>query len=418
MDVQFAKIEGKSAAFYTTVGVLAAMGAAGFIATLIMHFNGLYLSGMTNRVPWGLQISMAIFYIGLSAGSLVVSGLYGVFGKMEYKPFARIAAYLAMLFLIAGLLSIFTDQGRIDRVFTKPFTYVNPTSMFSINPALYSGHIMICVLYLWALFKEKGTLTKITSLVVVIWAIGTHTGTGAIFAFVPRELYNSALLPPSFVAAALSSGAALMILVIVGLFKATGRHLDDELIIWLGRRLLSIFIVVTFYVLLIENAHRAYLAYSHEAGVFFLFGGIHSFMFWVGLIIIGSVIPAILLFVRRTGTSVRWTVFASVLVVVGVLFERFLIVIPGLIHPPELFPGWEIVAPAMEGVASYHISFLEVLQTLGVIGIIGFAFVVGLRVMPLAPLSARWSTPEEQQAVAAASGRALKPRRALRPKRA
>ena len=412
MDVQFAKIEGKSAAFYTTVGVLGALGAAGFIATLIMHFNGLYLSGMTNRIPWGLQISMAIFYIGLSAGSLVVSGLYGVFGKMEYKPFARIAAYLAMLFLIAGLLSIFTDQGRIDRVFTKPFTYVNATSMFSINPALYSGHIMICVLYLWALFKEKGTLTKITSLVVVIWAIGTHTGTGAIFAFVPRELYNSALLPPSFVAAALSSGAALMILVIVGLFKATGRHLDDELIIWMGRRLLSIFIVVTFYVLLIENAHRAYLAYSHDAGVFFLFGGFHSFLFWVGLIIIGCVIPAILLFVRRTGTSVRWTCFASVLVVVGVLFERFLIVIPGLIHPPELFPGWEIVAPAVEGVVAYHISFLEVLQTLGVIGIIGFAFVVGLRVMPLAPTSARWSTPEEQQAVAAASGKALKPLRA------
>jgi molybdopterin-containing oxidoreductase family membrane subunit len=412
MDVQFAKIEGKSTGFYTTVGLLAAFGAAGVVATLIMHFNGLYLSGMTNRIPWGLQISMAIFYIGLSAGSLVVSGLYGVFGKLEYKPFARIAAYLAMLFLIAGLLSIFTDQGRIDRVFTKPFTYVNPTSMFSINPALYSGHIMICVLYLWALFKEKGTLTKITSLVVVIWAIGTHTGTGAIFAFVPRELYNSALLPPSFVAAALSSGAALMILVIVGLFKFTGRHLDDELIIWMGRRLLSIFLLVTFYVLLIENAHRGYLAYSHEAGMFFLFGGVHSFLFWIGLITIGCVIPAILLFVRRTGTSVRWTVFASMMVVVGVLCERFLIVIPGLIHPPKLFPGWEIVSPAVEGVVVYHISFLEVLQTLGVIGIIGFAFVVGLRVMPLAPVEARWSTQEEQVAAAAASGRALKPQKA------
>ena len=209
--------KGKSVSYWVTVGILGAATVAGLIATLVMNKHGLYLSGMTNRVPWGLQISMAIFYIGLSAGSLVVSGLYGVFGKMEYKPFARIAAYLAMLFLIAGLLSIFTDQGRIDRVFTKPFTYVNPTSMFSINPALYSGHIMICVLYLWALFKEKGTLTKITSLVVVLWAIGTHTGTGAIFAFVPRELYNSSLLPPSFVAAALSSGAALMILVIVGL---------------------------------------------------------------------------------------------------------------------------------------------------------------------------------------------------------
>jgi len=412
MDVQFAKIEGRSTSYYVTVSLLAAFGVAGFVATMVMHRHGLYLSGMSNRVPWGLQIAMAIFYIGLSAGSLVVSGLYGVFGKMEYKPFARIAAYLAMLFLIAGLLSIFTDQGRIDRVFTKPFTYVNPSSMFSINPALYSGHIMICVLYLWALFKEKGTLTKITSLVVVIWAIGTHTGTGAIFAFVPRELYNSALLPPSFVAAALSSGAALMILVIVGLFKFTNRHLDDELIIWMGRRLLSIFLLVTFYVLLIENAHRAYLAYSHEAGMFFLFGGIHSFMFWIGLITIGCVVPAILLFVRRTGTSVRWTVFASTLVVVGVMFERFLIVIPGLIHPPELFPGWEITGTWVEGIAAYHISYLEILQTLGVLGVIGFAFVVGLKLMPLAPTQARWSTPEEQAAAAAATARSLKPQRA------
>jgi Ni/Fe-hydrogenase subunit HybB-like protein len=389
-DVEFSKIEGRSLSYYLTVALLATFTVVGFVATLIMHFNGLHLSGMTNRVPWGLQISMAIFYIGLSAGSLVVSGLYGVFGKMEYKPFARIAAYLAMLFLIAGLLSIFTDQGRIDRVFTKPFTYVNATSMFSINPALYSGHIMICVLYLWALFKEKGTLTKITSLVVVLWAIGTHTGTGAIFAFVPRELYNSSLLPPSFVAAALSSGAALMILVIVSLFRATGRHLDNELIIWLGRRLLSIFLLVTLYVLLIENAHRVYLAADHEAGMFFLFGGTHSFFFWVGLITVGCVIPAVILFIKRTGTSLRWTVFASILVVVGVLFERYLIVIPGLIHPPELFPGWEIVdAVFLEGVASYTISYLEVLQTLGVIGFIGFAFVVGLKIMPLAPNEAR-----------------------------
>ncbi len=390
MDVQFAKIEGKSTPYLVTVAVFALFSIGGFVATLVMHHHGLYLSGMTNRVPWGLQISMAIFYIGLSAGSLVVSGLYGVFGKMEYKPFARIAAYLAMLFLIAGLLSIFTDQGRVDRVFTKPFTYFNATSMFSINPGLYSGHIMICVFYLWALFKEKGTLTKITSLVVVLWAIGTHTGTGAIFAFVPRELYNSSLLPPSFVSAALSSGTALMICVIVFLFRATKRHLDEELIIWMGRRLLSIFLLVTLYLIMIENVHRLYLADSYEAGRFFLFGGSHSFMFWIGLITIGCVIPAILLFIKKTGTSINWTIFASIMVVVGVLFERFLIVIPGLIHPPDLFPGYEVLDTVIqEGVASYSISYLEVLQTLGVLGVIGFAFMVGLRIMPFAPTEAR-----------------------------
>jgi molybdopterin-containing oxidoreductase family membrane subunit len=278
----------------------------------------------------------------------------------------------------------------VDRVFVQPFTHFNLRSMFSINPSLYSGHIMICVIYLWALFKEKGTLTKIASLLVVLWAIGTHTGTGAIFAFVPRELYNSPLLPPSFVAAALSSGAALMILVNVVLFKATRRHLDDDLVIWLGRRLLAIFLLCTLYVMLIENAHRYYLYGSREAGLFFLFGGTHSFLFWIGLILVGCVVPAILLFIGRTGTSVRWVVFSSSLVVVGVLFERFLIVVPGLIHAPALFPGMAITSsPIWEGVAEYSLSFYEVLQALGVLGIIGFAFLVGLRIMPLMPKEAR-----------------------------
>jgi len=392
MDVKFAPIEGTSKSFYVVTTLLALFGIAGVVATYLMNARGLYLSGMTNRVPWGLQISMAIFYIGLSAGSLVVSGLYGIFGQMQYKPFARIAAYLAMLFLIAGLLSILTDQGRIDRVFVKPFTYFNLRSMFSINPGLYSGHIMICVLYLWALFKEKGTLTKIVSLVVCLWAIGTHTGTGAIFAFVPRELYNSPLLPPSFVAAALSSGAALMILVNVVLFKVTKRSLDDEIIIWLGRRLLAIFLLVTLYLILIENAHRVYLIGSREAAMFFLFGGFHSILFWFGMIGIGSILPAILLFMRKTGTSIAWITFSATLVVIGVLCERFLIVIPGLIHPPDLFPGMQVTGTVLsEGIAHYSISFLEVLQTLGVLGIIGFAFVVGLKVMPLAPIEAKAS---------------------------
>ena len=390
MAVEFARLEGRSKPYYTAMVVLAGLGLVGTFATYYMHVHGLYLSGMTNRVPWGLQISMAIFYIGLSAGSLVVSGLYGIFGQMQYKPFARIAAYLAMLFLIAGLLSIFTDQGRLDRVLVEPFTHFNLRSMFSINPSLYSGHVMICVIYLWALFREKGTLTKIASLTVVLWAIGTHTGTGAIFAFVPRELYNSPLLPPSFVAAALSSGAALMILVNVALFRAAKRPLADELVVWLGRRLLAIFLLVTLYMMLIENLHRSYLVGTREAGLFFLFGGFHSLLFWVGLITFGCIIPAVLLFMRRTGTSVNWIVFASVLVVVGVLFERFLIVVPGLIHPPELFPGMEITSsPIWEGVVRYSVSFPEITQALGVAGVIGFAFLAGLKFMPLMPTEAR-----------------------------
>ena len=111
---------------------------------------------------------------------------------------ATMAAYMAMLFLIAGLLSILTDQGRMDRVFVEPFTHFNLRSMFSINPILYMGHIFLCIVYLWALFREMPRLTKVAAVTVVSWAIAVHTGTGMILGCIPRELHQSPLLPPSF----------------------------------------------------------------------------------------------------------------------------------------------------------------------------------------------------------------------------
>ena len=125
MKIRFQKVDGTSTAFRAALVVLSLLCLLGLWATWQMIEHGLYLSGMNQRVPWGMQIIMAVFYIGLSAGSLIVSGLYGVFGKIDYKPFARLAAYIAMLFLIAGLLSILTDQGRMDRVFKEPFHHFN-----------------------------------------------------------------------------------------------------------------------------------------------------------------------------------------------------------------------------------------------------------------------------------------------------
>jgi len=371
------------------MAIMAALAMAGFAATLWVMKEGIWVTGMNNRVPWGLQIVMAVYYIGLSAGSLVISGLYGVFGKEEYKPFARIAVYVAMLFLIAGLLSILTDQGRLDRVFVEPFVYFNLQSMFSINPILYNGHIFICIIYLWALFTERKKITRVVATLAFGWAFCVHTGTGAIFGFGARVLYESPLLPASFVAAAMASGTALMILLIVSLFKITNRHVDDELITWLGR-FLAICLLVVVYFLVVENAYRVYVVELREAAMYYLFGGFHSLLFWLGLMIVGMGVPIAILFNRKGGKSIKWIVIASSLVVFGVLCERYVIVLPGLLHAPDILPGMEIVSsPINEGVASYQISIAETLQALGVFGAIGFMFLFGLRWFKLLPTEAR-----------------------------
>ena len=391
MEIQFESIDGKSRSYQLLLIVLAAFAVAGLIATWWVIREGIGVTGMTNRIPWGLQIVMAVYYIGLSAGSLVISGLYGVFGKIEYKPFARLAVYLAMLFLIAGLLSILTDQGRMDRVFVEPFVYFNLQSMFSINPILYIGHILICVVYLWALFYEKKRLTTVIATLAFGWAFCVHSGTGAIFGFGARMLYESPLLPASFVAAAMASGTALMIVMIVALFKITNRHVDDELVLWLGR-FLSVCLLVVVYFMLAENAYRVYVVELRKAAMYYLFGGFHSILFWGGLVIAGCFIPMFILFRKKTGSSIRWVVFAAVLVVFGVLCERYVIVLPGLTHPPEMFPGMQVTgSPIAEGYVSYSVSLPEILQALGVLGVIGFMFVAGLKIFKLLPTEARIS---------------------------
>ncbi|UCC79438.1 MAG: polysulfide reductase NrfD, partial [Candidatus Zixiibacteriota bacterium] len=262
-------------------------------------------------------------------------------------------------------------------------------SMFSINPILYIGHILICIVYLWALFTERRKLTKVIATLAFGWAFCVHSGTGAIFGFGARVLYESPLLPASFVAAAMASGTALMIIMIVLIFKLTNRRLDDELIFWLGR-FLAICVIVVVYFLSVENAYRAYVVELRQAAIYYLFGGVHSILFWVGLIFVGCVIPMLILFNRRRGRSIRWIVLASALVIFGVLCERYVIVIPGLTHPPELFPGMEITHSVIEeGIATYYISFLEMLQALGVFGVIGFLFGWGLKYLKLLPNEAR-----------------------------
>jgi len=388
METKFETIEGRSVQFYMLVVVLALLIVPGLYSTYRMYQEGIYLSGMTNRIPWGLQIILAVFYIGASAGSLVISSLYGIFGKTEYKPFARIAVYLALLFLIAALLSILTDLGRLNNL-SSSFSHFNFLSMLSINPFLYNMYILICIVYLWAMLKEKEAFVRVIALIAVIWAILVHSGTGAIFGFVPRELYQSPLLPPSFIAAALSSGTALMILVILGLFRLTKRPLDQELVVRLGG-LLAVFIVIVVYFIFVENAYRFYLAESREAARHFLFSPVNGTIFWGGLVIGGCVVPAVVLFHPRTGKSIPWIIFASVLTVFGVLCERYLIVIPGQSHPPALFPNMKITGPGLqEGVVHYVASIHEVSQALGVLALIGFMFVLGLRLFKLVPTEAR-----------------------------
>ena len=388
MKTKYTKIEGRSREYYIFMLVAGAVASLAPLSALCLYTTGHHITGMTNQVPWGMPIVMAVYLIGASAGSLVLSSMSTVFGKDEFKPFARVASMLAILLIISALMAIILDWGRPDRVLV-PFFHFQPRSMFSLNAILYNSYMLIGFLYLLALFAENKKWSKILGLAAVFIAVGVHSGTGAIFGFVyVRELYNSPLLPPSFIAAALSSGTAFMILTLVYTFRATGRVLDDRLIHSLGK-LMGVFILVVLYFIFIENVTRSYAPKNYEAASFLLLhGGKYTAYFWLGLILGGLLIPAGIVFMK-TGTSVKWIMAASWLQLIGVLFERYLIVIPAQVLPLELFADKEITSDFMDGqIAEYSVSLIEWTYSLGLIGVVIFGYGFAIKYWALLPTEA------------------------------
>src|SRR3972149_8095498 len=104
MALVFSKIEGKSREFYTLFVLLSIFSLIGFICFMVSYISGHHVLGSSSIIPWGMPITITIYLIGLSAGSLILSSLTYVFGKEEYRPIARLAVFLALFFFFCALI--------------------------------------------------------------------------------------------------------------------------------------------------------------------------------------------------------------------------------------------------------------------------------------------------------------------------
>ena len=397
MKIKFTKIEGRSTQYYTFMVIAGLVAALAPASAFYLYIEGHHVTGMTNQVPWGMPIVMAVYLIGASAGSLVLSSMSSVFGKLEFKPFSRMAALLAVLLIVAALMAIIMDWGRPDRVLV-PFFNFQPRSMFSLNAILYSSYMGLGLFYLWAMFNNKKKLERTLGLCAVFLAVLVHSGTGAIFGFVyVRELYNSPLLPPSFIAAALSSGTAMMIIAIYHTFKATGRFLDERLIHSLFK-LMGIFIMVVLYFIFIENVTRSYAPKNYEAASFLLLhGGKYTLYFWVGLVLLGLLVPMLMTFFKSTNTNMKFIQLAAWMQLLGVIVERYIIVIPAQILPLEFFPDKEISSAFLDGeFAQYSVSLVEWAYSIGLFGVVVFGYGLCIKLWPMLPVEAHHLDPVEE----------------------
>jgi molybdopterin-containing oxidoreductase family membrane subunit len=389
-NVQFMEIEGRSFGYLALLGILGAIILVGLGAFYYMEHNGHYVTGMNNGIVWGTPHVFAVFLIVAASGALNVASISSVFNKTAYKPLARLSGLLAISLLAGGLMILVLDLGRPDRLIVA-MTYYNFKSIFAWNIILYNGFFLITAIYLWMMMQRSmNKFSKPAGVTAFLWRLILTTGTGSIFGFlVARQAYDAAIMAPMFIAMSFSFGLAIFLLVVMASYKWTGRPFGDALFRRL-KNLLGVFVAGVLYFVLAYHLTNLYATEHHGVEAFILRdGGIYTQLFWIGQIIIGSLVPLVLFYHPTLGKNRTLVGLGALLVIVGGLIQMYVIIIGGQAYPLDIFPGKEVIESGFfDGqVVPYAPSLWEVLLGLGGVAVALIMVSLAVKVLRFLPAS-------------------------------
>ncbi|SMN00613.1 Sulfite reduction-associated complex DsrMKJOP protein DsrP (= HmeB) [uncultured Candidatus Thioglobus sp.] len=385
MNIRYQQIEGRSLGFYVLIAGLGALILAALGAVYYMEHHGHYVTGMSNRVVWGMPHVFALFLIVAASGALNVASIASVFKKQIYKPLSRLSGLVSLALLAGGLMVLVLDLGRPDRLIVAMTEY-NFKSIFAWNIILYNGFFVIVAVYLWMMFERRmNEFSSKAGLFAFTWRLILTTGTGSIFGFlVARQAYDAVIMAPMFIIMSFAFGLAFFILILMASYQWSERPLGDMIVNRLGR-LLGVFVAAVMYFAAVKHLGSLYLAENTDIENFILFSGsIYSNLFWYGQIILGGLIPMALIYYPSLRGNRSALGLASVLVLIGGIAQLYVIIIGGQVYPMEMFPGKEILE-GYGGIAAYAPALPEILLGVGGVAVALIAVTLLVKFLPFLP---------------------------------
>ncbi len=378
--------------YFIWVGILGILAVMGLGAWIYQVSNGLIVTGMRNVVSWGLYITLFMFFVGLSAGGLIVSSSATVFNIEAFKKVSKPAVLLSTVCIIIAALFIFVDIGKPARIF---YLFLHPqlTSPLIWDLIVISLYFLVSAFYMYFMTRPNPDqkILAIMSRIALPVAVLVHSVTAWIFGLqIAKVSWHSALMAPIFVASALSSGLALLLIALYAMNKFGKYELDKKLFVTLAG-LLAVFVAVDAFFIGCEILTAVYAGEATVmAAMGTLFSGSLAPFFW-GQIILGLMIPFLILVFAKNREKQGWVLFASVLIVMGVLFKRIWLLFSSYIFP--LVPGQlgvtlgefketadSILIPNIwAATGSYTPTIFEIMIAIGIISAGLLLFTIGFR---------------------------------------
>jgi Ni/Fe-hydrogenase subunit HybB-like protein len=389
-------------------GGVAAFGAWSY--SLIVR-TGLHWTGLERPGMWGNLITDFVFWVGIAHSGTLISAILFLFRARFRTAVYRVAEMMTVFAVMtAGLYPIlhlgrpwfaywlfpYPNQRELWVNFRSPLIW----DVFAISTYLIVSTVFLLVgvapdaaalregatgwrrrLYAVLAFGWRGTDEQwrhYTRAYLFFAAFATplvvsvHSVVSWDFAVSVLPGWHSTLFPPYFVAGAILSGVAMVILILIPLRRAfrlealiTPHHLD-----MLARLLVLTGLIVTYsYATEILLALQEPASDPERATFLYRMTGPYAPVFWT-MVICNCLGPALLLLpaVRRRGPLLFGICLA---ITVGMWLERFNIVVTSLSHDRLPF-DWRVYVP----------TWVEWAITLGAFGWFFFLFLVGLKLLP------------------------------------
>ena len=346
-------------AYHGWMAFLAVLIVSGVFAYGRQFTEGLIVTNMRDQVSWAFYIGNFTFLVGVAAAAvLLVIPAY----VYNWKPIREIAIFgelLAISAIVMCLLFVTVDIGQPGRVLELiPFlgSLNVPSSLLGWDVLVLNGYLVLNAMivghFLYkAYFKKPYNKSFVVPLLLfsIPAAISIHTVTAFVYnGMAARPFWNASILAPRFIASALCSGPAIMLILFQVLRKTTHIRIRKEAIFKIAE-LMAYAMFLNLFLFGAEIFKEYYSNTSHLVHTKYLYSGLHGHtalvpFAWISLIF--SVVAFILFLVPKTRMNMVTLNLGCILIYAGVYIEKGLaLVIPGMTPDTlgeiyEYIPTW------------------------------------------------------------------------------
>ncbi|MBI4340407.1 MAG: polysulfide reductase NrfD [Chloroflexi bacterium] len=404
--VTLAPLRHTSRGFYLLVGVLVGVIAWGVFAYSLQLREGLILTGMRDRVSWGLYIAMYVFFLGVSVGGTFVSAILRITRAGWRMPITRAAEIVTVAALpIAVIFILFNSRQNPHLTLYKLTLFGRWESPITWDIYGLITYLMASFIYLYvALIQDlayardhvgayvsrrrrwflktfaigwqdtplQRRYLRLAETVMVILvlpvAVAMRTVTAWLFATTLRDPWDNPLFGIYFLGSAIFSGVGIIIILIALLRKVykLENFITRKHFLYLGY-LLAALAGVMFYFNVSEYITQSYKLQAESSSFLReLFSGPMAPLYWAYFW--GGIVAPIAIVLLPWTRTIAGIVVAAALANAAMFIERYQIVVGGLklpLNPYEVAsysPTWVEWSLLAAGAAAFMLIVAAILK--------------------------------------------------------